>query len=266
MGLFSGLKRAYAKHGGAWFAVAAVVGVVAEGVVAYRAGKRCGQHPEWTEKEKAMNIVAPVGIAVGTTVAIGAGQHKNAGEIATLMSTQLLNEKNRQKWVKNATDIIGEDNMKKIKESMRPVHDVPKVDDDGRMLVIDDYTGAKSYLTYEEIYKGIDKFHAKYHTDGFASHGYLLECLKMERFDGKNNPLPLTEDDEGNLFEVTTDDGTVIRLSDEDIGYSVWKQNEEGFGSDWIDIWPVEHEDKTTGNVYVTIELGMYPVAGYKNY
>lgn len=257
MGLFNGLKRAYAKHGSAWLAIAAVGGVIVEGVLAYRAGKRCGQHPEWTEKEKIMNCAGAAGAGVATVGAIAVGHRKDAGEIATLMSTQLLNEKNRQKWVKSATDIIGEENMKKIKQSMHPVNDIPVKTTDGTVLVIDDLTGAKWYMNELDLWKGIDRAHEIYHSRGYISHGEMIRtCGCPITFDGKRNPIPLSEDSEGNCL---------TGLSDDQIGYSTSKMWTDGYDSDWFSIYPVSCINDR-GEEYFILETTMYPVANYKEY
>lgn len=258
MGLISRAKAAYTKHGAAGFTIAAIGFAIVEGIMAYRAGKRCGQHPEWTEKEKMMNVVAPVAAGAGTVVCIAASQHKNAGEIATLASSQLLNEKKRQQWIKKAEETLGKENIEKIKASMHPVKDeevAPRPD--GRILFIDDFTGARTYSTREEMLKAIDKFHAYYHTNQYAAYGKLLEYGKFERFDGVNRAIPISEDDEGNPL-----DG----LSDMDIGFSSCKQWNDGWETDWIDVWIVDHVDPKSGNEYCTIETGMYPVANFMNY
>lgn len=258
MGLFSGLKRAYAKHGAAGFAIAAGIGVVVEGVLAYRAGKRCGQHPEWTDKEKAKNVIAPIGTGIATVTCIGASQHKNAGQIATLMSTQLLNEKNRNKWMNAAEKTIGKENLEKIKESMHPVKDEevkPRVD--GKMLVIDGYSGARGYGTLEEIWEGINKFQNVYHTDGYVPYGKLLEFCHLERIDGETRILP---------FGETDDEGVdLMGLSDMDIGYSSWYLGEMGYETDWIDIVPRIHTH-ADGSEYIVIEEDRAPIAQYESY
>ena len=256
MGLLNSFKKAYNKHGGAWFAVGAITLTVVEGITAYRAGKRSGQHPEWDTKQKVLNVAGPVAVGAADVACIAAGQHKNAGQIATLVSSQILNEKKRQQWMKKATEVVGEENMNKIRESMHPVNDIPN-SNDGRFLYIDDFTGGKAFLTKQEWYEGVLEFQRLYAEQGYAAHGDLLKCCHFERFDGVTNPIPVTDDAEGNPLEA---------LSDMDIGYNACKQWEDGWGTPWIDVRVEEAVNKQTGQIYYVQTTDMYPVANYMDF
>lgn len=257
MGLLNSFKKAYNKHGGAWFAVGAITLTVVEGITAYRAGKRSGQHPEWDTKQKVLNVAAPVAVGAADVACIAAGQHKNAGQIATLVSSQILNEKKRQQWMKKATEVVGEENMNKIRESMHPVNenDIRNYGDD-IFLFIDDYTGAKTYSTIDDMRIAIDMFHEYYHREQCAAYGTWLEFAGFERFDGINNPVPVTCDIDGNA---------IAGLSDMKIGFNACRQWED-YNTDWIGIYIREHVNKETGQKYFTVDMDAYPMAKYDEY
>lgn len=258
MGLFSSLRRTCSKYGSGALVVGALVSGASAIVLSYRAGKRAAQHPEWDTKEKAMNCIA-TGVAGGISAGcVIAGHSADSGKIATLMATQLLDEKKRQKFMKTAEEKIGKENIEKIKASMHPVKDEEvKPRSDGKILFIDDFTGAKTYSTCEQMWKAIDKFHQFYHTNQYAPYGKLLEYGGFERFDGVTNCIPITEDSEGNPLEG---------LSDMDIGFSSCKQWVDGYETDWIDVYIIDHVDPKTGNGFCTLEVSMYPVANFMEY
>lgn len=255
MGLINSIKVAYNRHGSTTLTVIAAVGSVAGAVLAYNAGKRVGQNPKMTTKEKVLNVVPPV---VAETVAITAGitaHATDAGKIAALATATLMDEKKRKKFMENAEKYIGKENLDKIKASMHPVDDIDNIPQrtDGKILFVDDVTGARSWNTKEEMYKAIDNWHAYYHSNQFVSWGKMLEYGGFERFDGKTRPLPFTEDAYGTK---------TIDMSDDDIGFRTDIQWEEGYGTDWIDVRLL---DRTTdkGTPYVLLDPEWYPYAGF---
>lgn len=258
MGLFSSVRRLASKYGSTALTIGTIVSGVTAVVLSYRAGKRAGQHPEWDTKEKVMNCVA-TGAAEAVSVGCAVAAHReDSGKIATLMATQLLDEKKRQKMMRTLEDKIGKENLDKIKASMHPIKDEEvEPREDGRLLVIDEFTQARGYGTIDEVWNGINKFQTMYHTDGYIAYGKLLEFCNLERIDGKNRILPYGE---------TDDEGVdLMGLSDMDIGYSSYYLGEMGYDTDWVDIIPTIHRS-ADGYEYILIVTDHYPIAQYETY
>lgn len=263
MGFINNVKHLYNKHGSAALTAAAIGFSVASSITSYFAGKKAGQNPEMTLKEKALNVAVPVvteGLAVTSAIA---SNSKSSGQIAALMATQVLNDKKRKENIKKATEIIGEENMNKIKESMNPVHDIPKQLPDGRMLTVDGYTGARGFGTIEDAWNGINQFQALYYKEGFAAYGKLLEFCNLERFDGEHTRLPFTVV----LSPIEEEENVCLasELSDMDIGYSSYYLNDCGYESSWIDITPSIHTD-VNGNQYILIECDHDPIVYFEQF
>lgn len=258
MGLFSSVRRLASKYGSTALTIGTIVSGVTAVVLSYRAGKRAGQHPEWDTKEKVMNCVA-TGAAEAVSVGCAVAAHReDSGKIATLMATQLLDEKKRQKMIRTLEDKIGKENLDKIKASMHPVKDEEvKPREDGRLLVIDHFSGAKGYGTIDEVWSGINKFQNMYQTDGYIPYGKLLKFCNLERIDGQKHVFPYGETDDLGV--------DLMGLSDMEIGYSSYYLGEMGYETDWIDIVPEIHTN-ANGDKYILIVADHNPIAQYENY
>lgn len=245
--MFKKIVKEWNAHGAACCTVLSVGFTVIEGVWAYRAGKRAGQHPEWTTEEKIMNVVGPAATGAGAIVFAVCAQKTNMAHIATLAAENVMNEKKRQKFIKKAEEVVGKENIDKIKQSMHPE---PKKEEipigTNEYLFIDDTTGAKTVDTIENMYENINRFQMKLHTQPYVTLGDWLEIGGFEHF--KKGSLPITEDCELSSLEDKGDD---------DLGWCVdklWEYLDRG----WMSIYlvPCTRED---GSTYYIIDFEVPP-------
>ena len=250
------VSRGYQKYGAAGFALGAVGFVVVEGFTAYNAGKRAGQNPDMTVKEKAINIAAPVAAGAAAIGCIAMSEHKNAGQIATLVSANVFNEKKRKKLMENVENFVGKENMEEFKKSLHPVksEDIPKDLKAGEYIFVDDYTGAKTKDTLINMMEARNIWQKMYRANGFASYGSWLEFAGFQRF--SKGSLPVSEDFDGN---------DLSNLGDEDIGFLSDMFYDAGYETDWIDINFVENKTDD-GQIYYVVEFSCEPSAAYMNY
>lgn len=248
--MFKKLVSIYNKHGAATCTVISGCLTAVSGVWAYRAGKRAGQHPEWTTEQKVMNVVGPAATGVGAVVFAVCAQKTNMAHIAALGIDNVMNEKKRQKLVQKATDVLGEENINRIKQSMHPEpkeEEMPPIGTE-QFVFIDDFTGGRTLDSVEGMLRKIYRFQEMLHSTYIVTLGDWLELGGFDRY--KKGELPLTEDCE---MESLKD------LSDDDLGWSMDKILEY-IGNDWMDIQLIECK-KENGLVYYIIEFQMEPTA-----
>ena len=254
--MFKKIVNAWNAHGAATCTALSIGCVVVEGVWAYRAGKRAGQHPEWTTEEKIMNAVGPAATGAGAIVFAVCAQRKNMANLAMLAAEKVMDEKKRQKWLKNAKECIGEENLNKIKQSMHPEPKKEEMQEaetksekvgQEMFVFVDDTTGAKTIDTVEGMLHKINSFQARLHSEYIVTLGEWLAIGGFERF--KKGELPLTADAE--LEELG-------KLSDDDLGWCM-DTVYEFLGTGWMDVHLIECKNEQ-GQLYYLVEFEVPPL------
>lgn len=244
----------YNSYGAAAFAGGALILIAVEGVTAYNAGKKVGQNPEMSRKDKMWTIAPAVISGVGAAACIVGSQAKNAGTIAAMSTPYISSEEKRKEIKEKAEKYIGKENVEKIKRGFKPYPDEKKETEilnpmaelkEGEFFVVDDISGNSATMTLEEIYKRLEEVHKRYLVQGgYLSWNDYFETMGFEKIvDPKK--MPVSEDDFGD---------SVKNLTGEDIGWSSMILSESGYEYDWIDFNVVKRINPVTNKESYLIE------------
>ena len=244
----------YNSYGSALFAGGAVALIVVEGVTAYNAGKKIGQNPNMSKKDKAWTLASTFLSGAAAIGCVAASQAKNVGPIATMSAHYVSSEEKRNEIKEKAEKYIGKENVEKIKRGFKPYPDEKKETEisnpieelkEGEFFVVDDISGNSATMTLEEIYKKLEEVHKRYLVQGgYLSWNDYFETMGFEKIvDPKK--MPVSEDDFGD---------SVKNLTGEDVGWSSMILSESGYEYDWIDFNVVKRINPVTNKESYLIE------------
>lgn len=236
----------YNNYGAAGFAFGAVTLIVVEGVTAYNAGKKVGQNPNMSTKDKMWTIAPAVLSGAGAAACVIGSQAKNAGTIAAMSTSYISNENKRKEFKEKAEKYIGKENLEKIQRGFKPYPEENEIElKEDEFMVVDDISGDKVAMTLDEIYRRLNEVNRRYRVQG----GYLSwnDYFEIMGFTPIEDPskMPVTEDDFGEGVKGYTG---------EDIGWSSAVLSECQYEDDWIDFNVVKRVAPSTGKVSYLIE------------
>ena len=250
---FGGVNKHFHQYGRNYLTAGAVIFAGVEGVLAYKAGKKEGQDPSKTPQEWFKRIAGAAGsFALSATCAI-TGNAKAGEQIALLVAGNMLDKKKRQEFVNEVKETIGEEALDDIKKKIHGnvvIKEEEKVS--GKVLIVDDVSGARNWSTKEEFFEKLLCLNENYMSPwsrGYLSHREVLEKLGWSKESIPTDPI------------YTESDGTQVRI--DDIGYNSYTLAED-YEMTMINARLIEGNDGNN-NKYYLVDWIVDPWVGYLN-
>lgn len=182
LNLFCKAKKLYDDYGTYGIVAGICVGIVGTGVLSYKAGKRAGEHPNMSAKDKVFNVAGAVVCGVTTIVGTIFLNKDHLSKEAGLVRMLMFDEKKQEAFVNTTKKIVGEETFYEIRNAMHPT--VPtEADlaalDEGQVLFLDDYTGIKFKATPAQVVEAEYRVNMLLQRRGYVSVYDYLDALQI---------------------------------------------------------------------------------------
>lgn len=186
--LFTAARIGWNKYGSGVLTGGAMVAVPLVGYTSFQAGKKVGENPGMTTKEKLLTSSKAIAIGIVAEAMIGGAHMKDMSTIGALAAANLMNEKKRRESIAKtkslAKDVLGEEKYNELENAVKKkkIFNDDKSEADEKkiselfdaankqeFLVIDDFLGYEVIMPLHDIYATIDNERYQYAENGYIS-------------------------------------------------------------------------------------------------